>query len=867
MFSDVDPGEIVPRLVLALIGIALMLFVSFGLMWTQQRAIEDARESQTEILAPPSMLVRPSPNPVQKPDPEVLRRKELAAAIEAWQKKRDTSDAGLEQLVSAAALDPMGVDGALQRVLYDAVPPERCKLIALRLAKTRPGAAMAFLHAAERRAKGRADHDQLARALDEVRLADARAALAGRLPGVEPQHAGQLLEPLRHHQDPRLRAEALALLLDSALAASRAAQDRKDFPLADNRMRDAADLVTQLWLARLAFDADPWREVPAAVRNDLEDDNPGATPEELLQALERHVRDHRWTPPEAEKLKAGMPLLLASWGVAELERHRESGLDRLRGALRSGDAAAKRVAIAGLQAACREALGKQDFAALVDLAGFMIAETSMDAADPFRAELQKGLEASSAHLGEKSPRTRVFVLTLLADLLGEPAGAAARAEALAMGEQLMSGLAARPADPQILRLPSGLPGYALMRVENGTTFHLMLFFAGPEKFYVRMNPMRRGLLVMKDGAYTTAVMGNTEDVVPYRGAQTFASDVKDARYTVKQEGRGASSWYSAYSAAAYGPYTLLRVADGADEKVVSARLTEKPPEEPDEARSKAIAALKTGTGTKAGDAVRELARHKASAEAFEALAWALEDHPDANIPFLVAEQIVRFRRRFDVAKAFEKTIAKAPPEKLAGYIGYAARGRVAGVEKLIAAGLARPEARKGLIRLLAGPEIVLSEAEKLLAPLAADPDADTRNAALRALAERKSAKGFAAAEALLASPNVAERKSGVFLLNFYKDSPRTEWLLGQLEARETDRRLKGDLLLRLCARGGAAYPALLASRLRTGTKADKLDALHYLYAWPGKVDPLRPALQAAAADPDPQVRQRAAQKLAELQAR
>lgn len=861
------PGDIVPRLVLALVGIAFMLFLSFGLMWMQHRAVEDARDNQAEILLPPSMPVKPVPTASQAPDPEELRRKQLAAALEGWQKKRDSSDAGLEPLVSAAALDPMGVDVALQRVLHDAVPPERCKVTGLRLAKSRPEAAMAFLHAAQRQAKGRADLDSLAAALDEVRLANARAALAGRLPGVEPQHAGRFLDPLRHHQDPRLRADALALLLEIALVASRTAQDKKDYPLADDRMRDAADLVTKLWLARIAFDADPWRQVPAAVREDLEDDNPGATPEQLLQALEGHVRNHRWTPPEAEKLKAGMPRLLASWGVAELERQRESGLDRLRGALRSGDAAAKQIAITGLQAACREALVKQDFAALVDLAGFMIAETSMDAADPFRAELQKGLEASSAHFGGTSPRTRVFVLTLLADLLGEPAGAAARAEALAMGEQLMSGLAARPADPEILRRPSGLPGYAVMRVENGTTFHLMLFFAGPEKFYVRMNPMRRGLLVMKDGAYTTAVMGNTEEVVPYRGAQTFASDVKDARYTVKQEGRGASSWYSAYSASAYGPYTLLRVAAGADRKVASARLTETPPEEPDEARTKAIAALKTGTGTTAGDAVRELARHKASAEAFEALAWALENHPDANIPFLVAEQIVRFRRRFDVSKAFESAIAKAPAEQVPGYIGYAARGRVAGVEKLIAAGLARPDARKGLIRLLAGPEVVLSEAEKLLAPLAVAPDADTRNAALRALAERKSAKGFAAAEALLASPDVAERKNGVFLLNFYRDSPRTEWLLVQLEARETDRRLKGDLLLKLSARGGTAYPALLAGRLRTGTKADKLDALHYLYAWPGKVDPLRPALAAAAADPDPQVRQRAAQKLAELQAR
>jgi hypothetical protein len=793
-------------------------------------------------------------------------------AVKRFEKSGGDGDAALAPLIEVASRIGPGHSGEVERVLRDRLPGERVLEVGQGLLARNPIAACMFLEAAQNARKAGENVRNAAReALPRAQLDAAKLILAGKAPGLGSEHVRRLLDQARSGRDPAARAEALQGLLEAQILSCREARAANDFQRASHELRQAADLARDAWLARIELPgADPLAKIPQAERELLEDRNLGEPPARVLDELKQRVRSGQWVPPEAGAIRAELPGLQADWGLADLAKNREAALPMLRAVLRGDDAAARAKVTAGLREAVRAALEKSDFPVLLDLCGFTVAELSIQPGDPFRDEIKKGLEAAGEHFRTSSPMSRVFVLSLMADVLApDPAAETARAEALETGAKLMSTLSKQDMNMSKLRFPTGLPGTSVLRIDNGTEYHLMVFFDGPEKFFVRLNPVRRGTVALKDGTYQTAVIVTKDDVVPYRGELACQSDVQSARYYIRREGRAQG--YDQFAGSASGPYRLLRTPAGSDAKALAKFAGDSPAEGEDgEGLAKWIADLRVNDTGKVIKAIEELEERRDDPEAFEAVKQAALSHTIQFARLRAVKALHVFRRKFDAA-AVLAGIARGDADKQAASAALDAivLGGLEGADKLLEERAQSPdrEVRRRLVRDLSERAGYLP-GEKgdllLLTLIEKDPEVQIKRAAARALAQRKSPQALPLAEAMIRSADAADRLEAMSIVVAYmKDAKGDELLAGALAA-EKERRVRAELLRMLSARGAPAYAQLLADVVARGTPVEKLDAMHYLYCWDGELAAVENALVTASADADPKVKAKAAKELERL---
>ncbi|MBI3722442.1 hypothetical protein HY251_00575, partial [bacterium] len=338
-----------------------------------------------------------------------------------------------------------------------------------------------------------------------------------------------------------IRFEALAILLVVQAEYGRHLLENDMFdrgePMLHAAMHETAPLLLEARAKRPG--ADPWAKVSPAVVERTK---------KRLDALLALARSGEVVLPEAEPIQERLielALELAAPQTAvdrqQMDFHRERGLDILRRLLRRqrGTDAFERI-ITGLKDGIRRMHERhQDVSALNDLLAFYVAEVgSPGAEDPFRKELKEILEKTAESFAQSSPITRVFLLSLLADVLpDDPAGKTARDEAMAKGLEIIAKTKAQPLKAPSRKLPSGLSGLSVLCVENRTQYHLLVFLDGPERLYVRMNPFRRGTIVVKDGKYVNAVVVTKESIVPYKGELKLASEALCSGYSIVRVGK------------------------------------------------------------------------------------------------------------------------------------------------------------------------------------------------------------------------------------------------------------------------------------------------------------------------------------------
>ncbi|MCK6472804.1 MAG: hypothetical protein L6R28_13760 [Planctomycetes bacterium] len=295
---------------------------------------------------------------------------------------------------------------------------------------------------------------------------------------------------------------------------------------------------------------DPWPDVPEAARKDIE--AKAKDPRDRLVYLEQAVRTRAFVPrlPGLEIFRDRYFDARAELAIAQ------AGSDpgRLGGVLprfheilhEAPESAAARRVRAWLQQAIRNAKGQKDFNALYELASVYMGTLGKDGAAPeSREELADCLQTAADHYRDESPMKRAFMLSLLADLLrNDPRGKAAGDLAFDVGfKAVLQMPMQKPRVPDVL-LPSPLPGHSIVAIENATGYHLLLFYDGPEKFFVRFNPYRKGLVGLKDGPYTLAVVVTDDSVRPYKGSFTYETKWVETRYQIVKDGQrdGGSAW-------------------------------------------------------------------------------------------------------------------------------------------------------------------------------------------------------------------------------------------------------------------------------------------------------------------------------------
>jgi hypothetical protein len=322
-----------------------------------------------------------------------------------------------------------------------------------------------------------------------------------------------------------------------------------------------------LWMEKMRqADFDPWPQVPKEILEQVQKKIPNADEQGKRTELERLIRNGTWIPPAPgiEEVRNVLPELYARWGVCQLTTNRNEALTRMRHLLRKDlkSDAAKRIIVA-LREAIRTANSRKDFQALFELTGYYVAEVGTpESGDTFRGELKDCLQNAAQDFAKTSEMKHIFMLGLLADAYpDDPEGKKAREQAMKRGVEIVAKRHPSLEASKNELLPFGFNGTSTVAINNGTSYHIMIFFEGSESFYVRLNPYRRGSVVLKDGDYNTSVICTSDSVTPYRDRTTFKTNYMLRNYIIDTPG-SKSETPDFLLESLMGGYVLLRTPPG-----------------------------------------------------------------------------------------------------------------------------------------------------------------------------------------------------------------------------------------------------------------------------------------------------------------
>jgi hypothetical protein len=316
--------------------------------------------------------------------------------------------------------------------------------------------------------------------------------------------------------------------------------------------------------------ANVWAKVPALIIAEIEHKLPPNTPHDRVEEtrrdlLRRMVTENRLAPPveTGPEYQSRWLRITALDSIYKLENAREEAFRNLRMVIQESSDPALNLAIQkAVQAAFVQSRKADKFNVLLELAGFYASEYGEGMAnDPFRNEFRQALETSADKFGTSDRMRRVFVQALLASAFAnEEVGRKAQAEAIKQGFEVVASVTPKvESDP--MRVPSGLPGYSTIAVDNSTDYHILVIYDGPESFAVLCNPLRKGSFTLQNGSYRVAVMTPMGNIIPYHAKRTLEDEHSFAEYRVETSGGHSAPTRFFGGNQTYGNYTLLRPSD------------------------------------------------------------------------------------------------------------------------------------------------------------------------------------------------------------------------------------------------------------------------------------------------------------------
>lgn len=300
--------------------------------------------------------------------------------------------------------------------------------------------------------------------------------------------------------------------------------------------------------------------LPEKLRNEI--DKKAKTPKEKVFAVSELIRTKMYSPQFAGKEEFQKASLQAKYGMAAKllgeGKYPEAFMysrEILREYPDGAEAMGIRKQIASMIDAARKS---KDFNSVYYLASFLIGEMKKtDLSAELGGKLAECLEDAADSYKEKSPIKRAFMLSLMSDVLsGTDKGNRARGEAMRIGFDAVKKLPFKNQEKPPLVLPSTIKGCSIEAMKNSTPYHLMAFYDGPEKFFVRLNPHSRGSLAILDGEYEIAVIVTSDNVIPYRTKFKYEKEFLLQRYFISEPGREKSGDYPDDF---MGKFSVLRV--------------------------------------------------------------------------------------------------------------------------------------------------------------------------------------------------------------------------------------------------------------------------------------------------------------------
>ncbi len=365
---------------------------------------------------------------------------------------------------------------------------------------------------------------------------------------------------------PATKVEALDELAYARRDAGLAALRKGDLDRAESKFRETLLFtLTDWWMTRAEAEPgfDPFAGFPAALEPEIEKASSGSKDAGIRrECLRGLMHDGRWTAPHlaAERIRGALPELYAKIGAKLIGDRRFGEAEwRLRGAIRAdAKGPAARACVATLEEGVRKAAAAKDLTALVWLTGFYVAELGPPRA-AFAEEFRSAVTAAADGL-KGSPIQRIFMLSILCDAFPDSKeSASARDEILSVGIDFAK-KAPEHNDGPGLDVPTGLKDVAAASIENATPYHIFVFYDGPERFFVRLNPYWKGTVLMKPGAYVVGVVAPDETIRPYHARKQVEAHTYWAQYVVVQEGEKSRNLLG--SGNSTGEYALVRGLTG-----------------------------------------------------------------------------------------------------------------------------------------------------------------------------------------------------------------------------------------------------------------------------------------------------------------
>jgi len=211
-----------------------------------------------------------------------------------------------------------------------------------------------------------------------------------------------------------------------------------------------------------------------------------------------------------------------------------------------------------------EAGKSRDFNTIYAFASFLIGELRTgEIPENLAKRLAPHLDAAAEFYKATAKMKRAFMLSLKADLLGDqPEGRTAAAQALEIGFQAVKELPLKTNNMEAPLLPSMIKDSSVEAIKNETGYHLMAFYDGPEKFFIRLNPYSKGSLALLNGPYELAVVVTSESITPYRTKTTYDNGFYMQKYHIVKEGNPLPGQREDFSDMFMGRFQRLRTPDG-----------------------------------------------------------------------------------------------------------------------------------------------------------------------------------------------------------------------------------------------------------------------------------------------------------------
>jgi len=108
---------------------------------------------------------------------------------------------------------------------------------------------------------------------------------------------------------------------------------------------------------------------------------------------------------------------------------------------------------------------------------------------------------------------------------------------------------------------SGRPGVSVHSVDNSTEYHLLLFYRGPDSFFLACRPYRKVSALLRDGDYEVAVITPSGAIRPYHGKVQLQGSWKRSNYRVGTD-QESPEFQRHLSSSASGSYQLARRPEG-----------------------------------------------------------------------------------------------------------------------------------------------------------------------------------------------------------------------------------------------------------------------------------------------------------------